>query len=514
LAPKRLTVYSLCISTLFGFSILVNKSIAAPASSPRTPKKALSKKIKKAPLPMPERLPSGGRLRIQTPFSFSSWDWNHVGERIPPELLRAIHRGLYRVSKNGKLQSDLVESETASMDGQSWTFRIRSGIRWSDGQLLTAEHVATGLLRAAEPTAIHPPDAVRLIDGFEEFHTATANTLTGVSVESSSIIKIRLKTPDPLYSYKLTDPRTLPARGDLATKFADYGINVEHMAFLGPWQVTVSHSNLKAKFSPNPYSLETGIRQSFKEIELWYAASTGSISSLFDRNHIDVAFGPIKPIHSPGVQSLSESSLITLRASLGFTRTCSSQCLRSLSKAINRNGIEQIQPTEFWIPPELWRAQDFAAEPKLKAIDDRTLTIPRQIKTLRIGIPTSLDLEPDEFEQLRSTAKKITLDLSKKFLISSKISLIESRNDSDVDLFLELHKAYSLALDSFLAQVEGPQSVAFWKQWSQISPNSDSRLSQLLDHSQSALIESNQVIPLGYRIRYYRKKPYLGELPF
>ena len=204
-APKRHIFYSLCISLPFAFSLFIDKSIAAPASSARTSNKTLTKKIKKPPLPMPERLPSGGRLRLQTPFSFSSWDWNHVGEKIPPELLRAIHRGLYKVGKNGKLQSDLVESETASIDGQSWTFRIRRGIQWSDGKPLTAEHVATGLIRAAEPSAIHPPDAVRLIDGFEEFHTSAANTLTGVSVESSSIIKIRLKTPDPLYSYKLTD---------------------------------------------------------------------------------------------------------------------------------------------------------------------------------------------------------------------------------------------------------------------------------------------------------------------
>ncbi|NDD92149.1 hypothetical protein EBZ37_08700, partial [bacterium] len=481
------------------------------AAQTSTPVKKKATKAAKAPLlALPERLPSGGRLRLQTSFSLSSWDWNHGGETIPAELLRAVHRGLYRAGTNGQLQPDLVESETASIDAQSWTFRFKQDLKWSDGTRFTAEDVATGLARAAEPSALHPPDAVRLINGFQEFHTGVTNQFAGVSVESPSILKVRLNTPDPLFPLKLTDPRTFPARGDLAKKYLDYGINVDHMAFLGPWRVSESRPGLKGKLSPNAYFGDT-LRQSFREIELWHVTSSAHASGLFERNHLDALLGPIQTISADGVQSLPELSLIMLARGAGFARQCPSACMNALAAAIQRSTIERLRPADFWIPPELWASQHLGPWPKIQTTPPVSL---RGLRKIRIAIPTSLHLEPDELALLRDIAKKISADFSKRLSISSTISFVDDRNSSSADLFLELHKAYSLALDSFLMEIEGPESRTFWSEWAQISPNSEERLTKLLARSRSVLEEDRKIIPIGYGIHFIRKKKYLGDFPF
>ena len=39
-------------------------------------------------------------------------------------------------------QPGLAESWTKSADGLTWTFKIRQGVKWSDGQPLTANDIA------------------------------------------------------------------------------------------------------------------------------------------------------------------------------------------------------------------------------------------------------------------------------------------------------------------------------------------------------------------------------------
>ena len=51
-----------------------------------------------------------------------------------------------------KLEPDLAESMDASPDGLTWTFRLRPGVKWHDGQgEVTAEGIVQSLRRAADP---------------------------------------------------------------------------------------------------------------------------------------------------------------------------------------------------------------------------------------------------------------------------------------------------------------------------------------------------------------------------
>ena len=50
-----------------------------------------------------------------------------------------------------KLEPDLADRAEPSADGLTWTFHLRSGVRWHDGSAVTADDVVQSLRRAADP---------------------------------------------------------------------------------------------------------------------------------------------------------------------------------------------------------------------------------------------------------------------------------------------------------------------------------------------------------------------------
>jgi peptide/nickel transport system substrate-binding protein len=55
---------------------------------------------------------------------------------------RAIFEGLTKPGKDLAPAPDLAESWTTASDGLSWTFKLRSGVKWSDGNPFSADDVA------------------------------------------------------------------------------------------------------------------------------------------------------------------------------------------------------------------------------------------------------------------------------------------------------------------------------------------------------------------------------------
>ncbi len=58
------------------------------------------------------------------------------------EFLPLLFAGLTRVAPDGSVEPDLAEGWEVSPDGRTYTFRLRPGLRWSDGSALEADDVA------------------------------------------------------------------------------------------------------------------------------------------------------------------------------------------------------------------------------------------------------------------------------------------------------------------------------------------------------------------------------------
>jgi peptide/nickel transport system substrate-binding protein len=106
----------------------------------------------------------GGILRIGTINYIDSFNpWNYIESQAYNGFIMLYPQLVQYDFKDGKyvIVGDLADSWETSSDGKDWTFHLKSGTKWSDGQPLTAEDVAwtinTTVKYGDGPTAVMAP---------------------------------------------------------------------------------------------------------------------------------------------------------------------------------------------------------------------------------------------------------------------------------------------------------------------------------------------------------------------
>jgi peptide/nickel transport system substrate-binding protein len=98
------------------------------------------------------------------------------------DLVALLFRGLLRAGPNGTLLPDLATSWTASADGKTYTFDLRSDARWEDGEAVTAADVVFTVTLAQDPDYEGPLGA-----GWQ-----------GIKAEAVSTTVVKFTLPTPL----------------------------------------------------------------------------------------------------------------------------------------------------------------------------------------------------------------------------------------------------------------------------------------------------------------------------
>lgn len=100
-----------------------------------------------APPAKAQALPKGGVLRIgsrlkdiKSPHTYS---WGGYDSNIA----RQVVEYLTFTDVNGATSGTLFESWTVTPDLKTWTFKVRQGVKWSNGETLTADHILWNLNR-------------------------------------------------------------------------------------------------------------------------------------------------------------------------------------------------------------------------------------------------------------------------------------------------------------------------------------------------------------------------------
>ena len=151
---------------------------------------------------------------------------------LDPALISTTHMAhvygnmgsnVYRTDANGVLQYDLGESMEKSEDGLTYTFTIKEGLKWSDGEPLTAEHFVYGIKRAigyGPDNAYTKKNLVNFIAGAEEAANAAMDvadmTNVGVTALDDTTFQVTLSTPCPYFERIFSSNVTSPMRPDFA----------------------------------------------------------------------------------------------------------------------------------------------------------------------------------------------------------------------------------------------------------------------------------------------------------
>lgn len=86
----------------------------------------------------------------------STLDAHRCPEIACANVLRDLYEGLVAEDARGRLIPGLAERWEASADGRTWTFHLRPGLRWSNGEPLDATQVVASFERALAPATAAP----------------------------------------------------------------------------------------------------------------------------------------------------------------------------------------------------------------------------------------------------------------------------------------------------------------------------------------------------------------------
>jgi peptide/nickel transport system substrate-binding protein len=180
------------------------------------------------PAPIPAAGPDGaeprrgGVLELATFGDVRAIDPANVSDGLAPQILEALFAGLVDYDLDGKIQPDIAERWVVEDDGKTFRFFLREGVRFHDGDEVTADDVKRSVVRALHPSAPNPYSTYYAsIAGYADFASKKTDTLAGVEVEGKYVVTFRLKEPDAMFLYVLAMLPPRPVCKSAGDRYSD-----------------------------------------------------------------------------------------------------------------------------------------------------------------------------------------------------------------------------------------------------------------------------------------------------
>ena len=179
---------------------------------------------------------------------------------LPAEIaiLNDLFVGLTSYDPNGKVAAGLAESWQVSEDGLTWRFKLRPGLRWSDGEPLTAEDFVYSFRRAVTPATAAPmADRLLMLGNAQAILNGQAEPATlGVSAPSPDEVLMELDHPAPTLPTLLLNGIGFPTPRHAIERWGAQWTQPGRMAGSGAYVLTERRPGERIRLTKNPYFYE------------------------------------------------------------------------------------------------------------------------------------------------------------------------------------------------------------------------------------------------------------------
>jgi len=207
--------------------------------------------------------------------------------------LQSLFRGLYKFALDGTLVPALAEGYTVSEDGLVYTFKLKPGLKWSDGSDLTAADFEYSWKRVLNP-ALASETAYTLygvlLNGYECYVDKTA-TLDDVGVKALDPLTLQatLAAPAPYFLSMTATTAFMPVKKAIIDTYGeDWETKVESYVCNGPFMVSEMKPDEKYVFVKNPYYYNAS-EVKIDTLEYVFLGASETVLLAFENGEIDIA---------------------------------------------------------------------------------------------------------------------------------------------------------------------------------------------------------------------------------
>jgi oligopeptide transport system substrate-binding protein len=184
----------------------------------------------------------GNSITVQLEGPIRDLDSTTTTDAVSTEVLQQVMAGLYRLDENTKPVPAMAESVDISDDGLNYTFTLRDGIKWSNGDPVTSHDFKYAWLRALDPDTAGQYAYIisTFVKGADEFNTGEGSA-EDVAIETpdDKTLKVTLLYPSPFwlgltsfFTYYPQNQKFVEEQGD------NYAQNENALLYNGPYTLT------------------------------------------------------------------------------------------------------------------------------------------------------------------------------------------------------------------------------------------------------------------------------------
>jgi oligopeptide transport system substrate-binding protein len=171
------------------------------------------------------------------------------------DILFNIFDGLTGVDmQTGEVVPRVAESYEGNADGSEYTFKLRSGLQWSDGTAMNANDFVYSWKRVLDPnTKSQYMPALYPIKGAQEAaEKGTGADSIGVEAVDDNTLKVTLVGPTPYFPLLTTTWTFFPVPKHVIDKAGDKWVEAENMVSNGPFIMKEWNHNQSIVLEQNP----------------------------------------------------------------------------------------------------------------------------------------------------------------------------------------------------------------------------------------------------------------------
>ncbi|EGO8325746.1 peptide ABC transporter substrate-binding protein [Enterococcus faecalis] len=231
------------------------------------------------------------KISISSPAPISTLDTTQTTDKNTFTMAQHLFEGLYRFDDDSATVPALAKDVKISDDGRKYHFTLRKGIKWSNGEPITAQDFVYSWKKLVTPATIGPNayllDSVK--NSFEIRNGEKSVDELGISAPNDKEFIVELKQAQPSFLAVVSIAWLAPQNQKFVeAQGKDYALDSEHLLYSGPftlanWDATSDTWTLKK--NPEYYDAD---QVKLEEVAVSTIKEDNTGINLYQANELDL----------------------------------------------------------------------------------------------------------------------------------------------------------------------------------------------------------------------------------